>query len=255
MEMLVADARLAEAHEADVAQVVAGRLLQHEQRVGPLHLEDELFWPDHAADRVEAALAEHVLGPGHAGTADEQQIVLGQPHQDALADDLAVRIAQHDMLRLPDVEFREAAAGDRGEELQRVRAGDLELAERRPVADVERLLPRHALVDPVRVFPRLEGLTETRVGRHATVERNFRDQRQSGLAWIAAHGFTCATPWVKISAYSATISSMVRLRGSARDPMTELHRPSSASVASLGSSEARNSRLSTPSMNSCSISA
>src|SRR6266568_795991 len=64
---------------------------------------------------------------------------------------------------------------------------------------------------------------------------------------------SAATPDTNIRAYSSMISSMLDDRGSARLEITELQRPSKASVASPGSRSDRNSFAASPSANNRSI--
>ena len=249
LEAHAADLRVAEPHEADVAQAFAGRLLHDEQRVRSLHLQDELARAELRRLGVVAALAELVVGPGDAGPAGEEVLLLGELHQHAFAHDLAGAVAEDDVLGLSDVELGEAVDRDRGEELQRVATFDPHLCERRPVADVERVLPGHALVDPVGVLPRLEARAELRVGVHVARDRQGgacgRLPCVFGAVMTAADACVArvrraTTPPITMRAYSSIIASMVEERGTPRLVMTELQSPSSASVASFGSRSARN---------------
>ncbi len=255
-----ADPGLAEPHEADVAQALSGRLLHDEQRVRSLHLEDELPRTDLRDLAVVVALAELIVGPGHAGPAGEQVILLGALHQHALAHNLASVVAEDDVLGLSDIKPGQAVDGDPGEELERIAALDSQLPERRPIADIERVLPGHALVDPVRVFPRLEARAELRVGVHLARNRKSRGMGQARLerrhdlrrrVLVACSSAT--TPPITMRAYSSIIASTVAERGTPRLVMTELQSPRKASVASFGSRSARNSRAAMPSENNRSI--
>src|SRR5262249_14964890 len=135
-----------------------------------------------------------------------------------------------------------------------------QFCKRRPVADKERVLAGHALVDPVSVFPRFEGCAELRVCVHVPREREGGRMRQGHLTFCCGHDFRrraapppATTPSLTIRAYSSIMASIVADRGTPRFVMTELHKPSSASVASFGSRSARNSPAAMPSRNKHSI--
>src|SRR5262245_2716576 len=263
----VADPGVAKAHEADVAQALAGRLFHDEQGVRPLYLEDELAWPHLRRLRIVIAPAELVVRPGHARPTGKEKILLGGPHQHAFAHDLARAIAEDDVLGLTDVEPGEAVHGDGGKELERVAALHPQLCKRRPVANEERVLPGHALVDPIGVFPGLEGRAELRVGVHVALDRKSGGVRQGALRRRRVHDFRrragtpplttplpATTPLTTMRAYSSIMASIIAADGGApRLVMTELQRPSRASVASLGSRSARNSPALMPSRNRRSI--
>jgi hypothetical protein len=218
LEPQVADTGVAEAHERDVAQAFAGRLLEHEQRIRPLQLQDELAVADLRRLGVEAAVAELVVGPGHAGPAGEEKVFLGEPHQHAFAHDLAGAVAQDDVAS--PVRPRTAQSCSR-RHLRRISAprarAPASWRAGRPVADIERVLPRHALVDPVGVLPWLERAAELRVGvdvaRHRQggaravsppddFGRAHERRRREGVA-------SATTPSITMRAYSAIMASTV----------------------------------------------
>jgi len=89
--------------EAVVAQRPAGGLLQDEQRLRPLHAEDERLGADVAELGVPAVLAEPPRQPVTAsGGVDE--LFLAEPDEDALGGDPAVPVELHVVLHLTGLE-------------------------------------------------------------------------------------------------------------------------------------------------------
>ena len=150
--------------------------------VGSLHLLDRSSRRVVGVLRVVAAAEELVVRPDGPRSAGEVQLVLGHPHEDPLAHDLPVAVGEDGVLGLPDVEDGERVDRDVGEEPQRVGPLHGELHERRPVADVARLLPGQALVDPVRVLEGLEVRAEADVAVGRRIERDRRDGVQADVS-------------------------------------------------------------------------
>jgi hypothetical protein len=92
-----------------------------------------------------------VVGPETAA-AEEQEFLGIQTAQDAFVNDLAVLVGMDDVHRLTNVEPGETVDGNIGEQLEDIRPSEPAFPQKRPVADVTRLFPRHALIDPVGIF-------------------------------------------------------------------------------------------------------
>jgi hypothetical protein len=155
------------------------------------------------ADEVdlEAAGLAMKLQPVHGRcAADEQQLVLVEMEQDAVADDVAFVAGRHHLLRPVDREVREAV--DRGvrAELEGVRAPD------RQFGHVVRLVEQHGavspgalLVAPVREFARhdrVDVCADLRVAQHANgiagcLEDAFEILRGHDSPSVCFHG--CST--------------------------------------------------------------
>ena len=96
-------------------------------------------------------MAQFVVDPKTA-PAEQHEFVFAEPAHDSLVDDLAVGVAMDRVLGLSDREIGKAVDGQVGKQPERVAPTEAPLPQKRPVADVACLLPRHALVDPVSVL-------------------------------------------------------------------------------------------------------
>ncbi len=138
--------------ELHVRDRAAVQLVQHLLGVRTLHLEAVVTAVDRLALRIarRAVVTDHVdleaaglaveLDPVHRrGAADEQQLVLVEIEQDAVADDVAVMADRHHLLRLVHLEVVEAV--DRGVRDQLQRVGPLD-GQFRHVVRLIRTAPR-----------------------------------------------------------------------------------------------------------------
>ena len=160
-----ADRELAHVEELDLGQRAAVRLLQHLHRRRPLDLEAVELTPARGVDgRPLVPRHVHVVVTGlgvvlhpvvRGGTADEADPVLLQVEEDRVPDHVAVVVAHDELLRLVRREVLERVHAEVGEELDRVRALDLEVQHVvRLVEERAGLAPRHLLVPPVRELGR-----------------------------------------------------------------------------------------------------
>ncbi len=145
-----------------IAVVAARHRLAHRARgraVVALHLDVELAGLAVELDPVDGRRA-----------ADEIELVLGEMEQDAVADDVAVIGARHELLGAVHREIGEAVDGQIVHELERVRPRDHHLGHvMRLVEQHGGLAPRHLLVAPVGELGRhhrIDISAELRIAQH-----------------------------------------------------------------------------------------
>ena len=177
------------AQEADVVEVVPARGLEDLERARAGDLEEEDLPCEVLALHVVAlaVLHEQIGQPGGQPVGDELLVAQAQEHP--VHHDVALVVAHDRVLRGSDRELGEAVDAEVGQEPQGVRAA--QHVRRRGVqmpVDVAALLPRHDLVAPAGVLPRLGVAAAVPplgvVERDARVVRDIRGMHEDllGLA-------------------------------------------------------------------------
>ena len=183
--LAAADLHHVHVEELDVGNRAAVQLLDQLGGVGPLNLEAVVAADDGLASGaprravvlrrrdVESAGLGVELNPVRRRRApDEQQAVLGQVEQNAVADDVAVIRARNELLGAIDGEALEAVGRQIREQLQGIRALDVLLDHVvRLVEQDAGVSPRALLVAPVRVLGRDDRIhvgADLRIAEHGS---------------------------------------------------------------------------------------
>ena len=130
------------------------------------------------------------LQPVHAGHAShEQQLVLVEIEEDAVADDVAVVTARHHLLGLVRLEIRKAVDGRVRDQLERIRSLDGEFRHVMRLVEQHRgLAPCTLLVAPVGELvrdDRIDIRSDLRVAQHLDrVAGLLDDALRSACSWL-----------------------------------------------------------------------